>query len=174
MQPLAARHPWRFDIPLLLSTSLVLLALGLTMPAMQIRTLIFWVDQYSIISNIQNLYQHGKVPAATALMLCSIVYPVLKIGVLFFLWLAPFPATARRRLVRLLRLLGRWSLLDVLAVTVIVAGSRTLGFLVDARPLPGIYVYGVAILVLMIATVLMDRLTRHGPRGRRAVREPGR
>ena len=174
MQPLAARHPWRFDVPLLLSISLVLLARGLTMPAMEIRTLIFWVDRESIISNIQNLYLHGKLPAAIALAGCSIVYPVLKISVLFFLWLAPFPATWRRRLVRLLRLLGRWSLMDVLAVTAIVAGSRTLGFLVDVRPLGGIYVYGVSILLLMIATVLMDRLARHGRRRGRAVRRSGR
>jgi uncharacterized paraquat-inducible protein A len=162
MQPLAAQHPWRFDIPLLLSISLVLLARGLTMPAMEIRTLIFWVDQYSIISNIQNLYAHGKRPAAVALTLCSIAYPMLKIGALFFLWLAPFPATWRSRCVHLLRMLGRWSLLDVLVVTAIVAGSRTIGFLVDAGPLPGIYVYGGAIIVLMIATVLMDRLAQHG------------
>ena len=174
MQPLAARHPWRFDIPLLLSISLVLLARGLTMPAMEIRTLIFWVDQYSIISNIHNLYEHGKIPAAAALALCSIAYPVLKIAVLFFLWLAPFPETWRRRFVHLLRMLGRWSMLDVLAVTAIVAGSRTLGFLVDADPLPGIYVYGFSILVLMIATMMVDRLAWHGRRGGRAVRQPGR
>ena len=173
MQPLAARHPWRFDVPLLLSISLVLLARGLTMPAMEIRTLIFWVDQYSIITNIQNFLRHGKVPAAATLAACSIAYPVLKISALFFLWLTPFPVTWRRRLVHLLRLLGRWSLLDVLAVTAIVAGSRTLGFLVDVKPLPGIYVYCLAILMLMIATILMDRLAGHGRRGVRAVRQPG-
>ena len=174
MQPLAARHPWRFDIPLLLSISLVLLARGLTMPAMEIRTLIFWVDQHSIISNIQNLYEHGKVPAAVALAFCSIAYPVLKVSALFFLWLAPFPTTWRRRLVHLLRLLGRWSMLDILVVTAIVAGSRTFGFLVDANPLPGIYVYGLSIRVLMIATKMMDRLAGHGRRGGRDVRQPGR
>ena len=174
MQPLAARHPWRFDVPLLLSISLVLLARGLTMPAMEIRTLIFWVDQHSIISNIQNLYEHGKVPAAAALALCSIAYPVLKITALFFLWLAPFPTTWRRRLVHLLRLLGRWAMLDILVVTTIVAGSRTFGFLVDANPLPGIYVYGLSILVLMIATMMMDRLAWHGRRRGRDVRQPGR
>jgi uncharacterized paraquat-inducible protein A len=162
MQPLAARHPWRFDIPLLLSVSLVLLARGLTMPAMEIRTLIFWVDQYSIITNVQNLYRHGKGPAALALTLCSIAYPLLKIAALYFLWLAPFPATWRQRFVHLLRLLGRWSMLDVLAVTALVAGSRSLGFLVDATPLAGIYVYGAAIVVLMLATVMMDTLARHG------------
>ena len=34
MQSLAARHPWRLDIPLLLSLSIVLLTQGVTTPAM--------------------------------------------------------------------------------------------------------------------------------------------
>ncbi len=58
-------------------------------------------------------------------------------------------------------MLGRWSMLDVLTITVIVAGSRLVGPL-EATPLPGVYVYAAAILVLMIATVLMDRLARQG------------
>ncbi len=162
MQSLAARYPWRLDVPLLLSVSLVLLAQGLTMPAMEIRALIFWVDQYSIISNIQNLYVKGKEPAAIALAVCSVGYPSVKILALLFLWLAPFPASWRSRCVHLMRLLGRWSLVDVFAVTAIVVGSRTLGLLVDAKPLIGIYVYAASIIVLMLATVLLDRLASHG------------
>ena len=100
--------------------------------------------------------------AALALTLCSVAYPLLKIAALYFLWLAPFPAKGRRRCVHLLRLLGRWSLLDVFAVTALVTGSRSLGFLVDVAPLPGIYVYGASIVLLMIPTITMDRLARHG------------
>lgn len=162
MQSLATRYPWRFDVPLLLSISLVLLAQGLTMPAMEIRALIFWVNEYSILSNIQNLFDHHKLPAAFTLLGCSVVYPAAKILVLLFLWLSPFPAKWRHRSVRLMRLLGRWSLVDVFAVTAVVAGSRTVGFLLDARPLPGIYVYAASIFVLMMATVLLDRLASHG------------
>ena len=97
MQSLAARHPWRFDVPLLLTVSLVLLAQGLTMPALEIRALIFWRDQYSIIENIENLWDQGRVPAAVILAVCSVIYPATKIFALFFLWLAPFPAKWRRR-----------------------------------------------------------------------------
>ncbi len=162
MQSLAARHPWRIDLPLLLSVSLALLALGLTMPAMEIRALIFWVDRHSILSNIGSLYEDGKRPAALILGFCSIVYPLMKILALLFLWLAPFPSTWRSRFVMVLRLLGRWSLIDVFAVTAIVAGSRAIGFLVDARPLPGIYVYCAGIIALMTVTMLMDNLAQHG------------
>ena len=107
MQSLAARHPWRLDIPLLLSLSIVLLTLGVTTPAMEIRALIFWRSEHTILSNIQGFYLEGRYSAAIVLALCSIAYPAVKILALLFLWLTPFPAKWRRRFVRLLRLLGR-------------------------------------------------------------------
>ena len=94
------------------------------------------------------------------LTLCSVAYPLAKIVVLSALWLAPFPARGRRSIVRVMRLLGRWSLIDVIAVTMIVVGSRSIGFLVNARPLTGCYVYAASIITLMLATVLMDWLAR--------------
>ncbi len=57
-------------------------------------------------------------------------------------------------------------MLDVVAVSGIVAASRPLGFLFDARALPGIYVYAAAIIALMLATVLLDRLARNGRKAR--------
>ncbi len=162
MHSLAARHPWRLDIPLLLSISLLLLAQGLTTPAMEVRVLLVWRDEYSILSNIKFLYLHGRRPAAVALAACSVAYPAGKILALLFFWLAPFSRPWRRRIIHGLRLLGRWSLLDVLAITVFVTGSRVMGIFLDARPLPGIYIYAAAIFVLMIATVLTDRLAHHG------------
>ncbi len=157
MYSLAARHPWRLDVPLLLSVSLVLLFAGLTMPAMQITAFIFWRSEFSILENIQRLYEGNRHPAAIALAFCSVIYPAFKIALLFVFWLMPAPARWRRGCVHMLRLLGRWALLDVFAITVLVVGSRAV-FLVEAKPLMGIYVYAAAILVLMTATVLMDAL----------------
>jgi paraquat-inducible protein A len=161
MHSLAARHPWRLDIPLLLSFSIVLLAQGLTTPALEIRALFIFRDQHTVVSNIQKLHSDGRTTAALVLAGCSIVYPAVKIAVLLFLWLTPFPARWRRRLVRLIRLMGRWSMLDVFAITALVVGSRTI-LLLEARPLPGIYIYAAAVFVLMIVTVMMDRLARNG------------
>ena len=161
MYSLAARHPWRLDVPLLLSVSLVLLFQGLTMPAMQITAFIFWRSEFSILENIQRLYEGDRRPAAIALALGSVLYPAFKIALLFVLWLMPSPARWRRGCVRVLRMLGRWALLDVFAITVLVVGSRSI-FLVEAKPLTGIYVYAAAIIVLMTATVLMDTLARNG------------
>jgi uncharacterized paraquat-inducible protein A len=163
VQSLAARHPWRLDVPLLLCASLVLLAQGLTRPAMQINALIFWQEQYSILSNIARMYREGRQGPAILLAACSIAYPAFKIAAMLVLWAVPFPARSRSRIVRALRLLGRWAMIDVLAVMAIVLISRTVAFL-EARPLPGIYIYAAGIVVLMIATMMVDRLARHGRR----------
>ncbi len=161
MHSLASRHPWRLDVPLLLSASLVLLVKGLTMPALQITAFIFWRSEYTILENIRHLYEGDRRSAGIALAACSVAYPLTKIALLFALWLLPAPARWRRGCVRLLRLLGRWSMLDVVAIAALVVGSRSI-FLVKAEPLAGIYVYAAAIVVLMLATTLMDRLAGNG------------
>ena len=159
MQSLAAQHPWRLDIPVLLGLSLVLLIQGVTRPAVEINAFIFWHSEYSIITNIVHLHNEGRLAAAMILGFCSVGYPVFKILILSYLLLAPFPARWRRRLVRMLRLLGRWSMLDVMAVAAIVIGSQVV-FLVEANPLPGLYIYAASMIVLMFATILMDGVAR--------------
>ena len=163
MYSLAQRHPWRLDIPALLGLSLVLLVQGLTQPAMEMKAtflfFVLWRDEYSIVSNVIHFWHADKRQAAVILASCSIAYPLLKILTLFYLLLAPFPARFRRRLVRFLRLLGRWSMLDVMAVAAIVVGSRVI-FVLEAKPLRGLYIYVASIMVMMLATVLMDTLAR--------------
>ena len=159
IRSLATRFPRRLDVPLLLGASLVLLLSGLSMPLLETRTLLFWRDEHSIIANIVDMHKEEKLVAAVILASGCVGYPLLKIGALFFLWIVPFPARWRSRCVGLLRLLGRWSMVDVVAVAAIVLASRAIGPM-DARPLPGLYLYAAAILVLSVATVLMDRLAR--------------
>ena len=173
MRSLAQLHPWRLDVPALLGLSLVLLLQGLTQPAMEMKaTFLFftlWRDEYSILSNITHFWDEGRFEAAVILAACSVAYPVLKILTLFYLLLAPFPPRMRRGMVRFLRLLGRWSLLDVMAIAAIVLGSRVI-FVLEAQPKRGLYIYAAAIFVLMFATVLMDRLAREKRRRRREQR----
>jgi len=160
---LARRYPKRIDIPFLLITAAALLAVGITMPALETRTLFFWRDEYSIYMNILRLGREGKQAAATILAVCSIVYPAAKLLVLAYFWLMPFPHAWRFRVIRLLRLLGRWAMVDVFAITAIVLGSLAIGPL-DATPRLGLYVYAAGILTLMLASLLMDGVASKGVR----------
>ncbi|HWB18835.1 MAG TPA: paraquat-inducible protein A, partial [Phycisphaerales bacterium] len=82
-----------------------------------------------------------------------------KLGLLAFFWLFPFPATWRWRSIRLIRLLGRWGMVDVFAITAILLASQTIGPL-HATPRPGLFYYATGILTLMTTGLLMDRMAR--------------
>lgn len=160
---LARRFPRRLDIPFLLVASGVLLGVGITLPALETRTLFFWRDEYSIYMNVMDLSREGRQIAATILAACAIIYPVSKLILLGLFWLFPFPYVWRSRFIRLLRLLGRWSMVDVFAITAIVLGSLTIGPL-NASPKIGLFLYSGGIISLMLVSLLMDRLARHGSR----------
>lgn len=155
---LRRRYPRRIDIPVLLTLSAALIGLGLMLPAVETRALV-WRDEYSILLNIKQLSREGKQTAAAILTLCSIGYPVIKFTLLGFFWLFPFPPSWRWRSIQLIRLLGRWAMVDVLAMTSIVVASVTIGPL-HATPRIGLFLFAAGILCLGAAGYLMDRLAR--------------
>lgn len=139
--------------------SAVLLAIGLMLPALETRTLIFWRSESSILRNIQQLSADGKETAAAVLTACSIIYPAAKLALLAFFWLFPFPSRWRWRSIQLIRLLGRWGMVDVIAMASIVLASLTIGPL-EATPRIGLYVFAAGVLTLMLTGMLMDRMAR--------------
>jgi paraquat-inducible protein A len=145
------------DVPVLLFATGVLIISGIAMPALETRTLFFWRDEYSVLMNVVELGRDGQRTAAAILAVCSIAYPLAKLAALVWFWLMPFPDRWRSRLIRLLRLLGRWSMIDVFAITAIILGSLAIGP-IDSEPQLGLYVYAAGVLCLMVATLLMDRM----------------
>ena len=128
---------------------------------METRTLLLWRNEYSILLNLQSLSRDGKQVAAALLALCAVVYPALKLSVLAYFWLAPFPYKWRSRVIKILRLLGRWSMVDVFTVMTIILASLTIGPL-EATPQAGLYLYAAGIITLMLVSLMMDKLARYG------------
>lgn len=157
---LRRQYPRRIDIPGLIVLSAVLIGVGLTTPAVETQAL-FWRDEYSILFNVKQMSREGKHAAATIIAVCSVAYPAAKIGLLSFFWLFPFPPKWRWRSIQLVRLLGRWAMVDVFAITSIVLASLTIGPL-KATPKLGLFLYASGILCLGLAGFLMARLARPG------------
>ena len=162
---LSRRYPRRIEIPVLLVGAGCLLAAGITLPALETRTLFFWKDEYSIFMNVMQLGRDDRAVAASILALCSIIYPAAKLLTLIYFWVMPFPHTWRARLITLLRAFGRWSMVDVFAVTAIVLASLTIGPL-EAEPKIGLFCYAAGIITLMFAGLLMERIAMKGGRRR--------
>jgi uncharacterized paraquat-inducible protein A len=155
---LRRRFRKRIDIPVLLLASAGLISAGLLTPAVTTEAL-FWRDEYSILLNVRQMSEDGKHTAAVVITLFSVVYPAVKLALLTFFWLFPFPAKWRWRSIQLIRLLGRWGMVDVFAVVAIVLASMAIGPL-KATPQLGLFLYAAGMLCLMFTGLLMDRMAR--------------
>ena len=144
-------------VPLVLLAAVTLLLMGLSTPVVRIEKFFFFDDEYSVVGGIANLFDHGNPALATIVLLFSIVFPVLKLAAVAWAWVWPLEIDARRRLLRWTALLGRWSMLDVFVVAVIVVLLQS-SFLGRAEPRPGIYIFAAAIALSMLSALLVEHL----------------
>lgn len=160
---LQSEHPWRLDIPLLIAASAVTLCFGLTEPVVRISSALYSDSNYSVIGGFTEFWRGGDYLIALLIFVFSAVFPVFKLAAMSWLWFAPTVRERRRRNLRIIEPLGKWSMLDVMVV-ILFAGAVKLGLIADATILGGAYVYGAAILMSMVAAVLMGAIAGPEPR----------
>jgi len=129
---------------------------------------IFDEEQDTIMSGVLVLLQSGSWPIAVLVFIASIVVPLLKIialsVVLFSAWRrSPRYRTQQSELFRMVEFIGRWSMLDVYAISLLVT-------LVQIRSLASVAVgwgalaFGaVVVLTLFAARTFDERLLWDSP-----------
>lgn len=120
------------SLPLLLMAALACLVAGLTLPVMEVRH--FWVfrGSYSIFDGILLLLHEGDILIASVITAFSIVVPALKIMVLLGVWQGMRRGRpVSGRLMAVLETIGKWSMLDVFVVALLVFSAKASTF-VDA------------------------------------------
>jgi paraquat-inducible protein A len=117
----------------------------------------------TILSGVVYLLLHDSWPLALIVFVASVVVPVVKIAILVYLLLSVQLRSARRpldrsRLYRFTEFVGRWSMVDVFVVTVLVALVQ-LGRVADIEAGDGaLYFAGVVILTMLAAKTFDPRL----------------
>lgn len=126
----------------------------------------------TILEGVAIFWKKGDYPIATVIFVASVLIPVLKIIALFWLCAAasgkvhPSPA-ALSRVYWITELVGRWSMVDVFVVAVMVALVQ-LGALMTITPGPAAVAFGGVVVSTMIAAMsfdprlLWDQLDRGG------------
>ncbi len=156
-------NPRRVDVPIGAVLAAALLGLGLALPVMSIKKLVFWKDDYSIVAGVIALWDEGYFALSAIIGAFSIVFPVFKIGAMIGIWFAPIRAEVRRRWLWWLAALGRWSMLDVFVVALTIVLTRANAF-ADVSPRAGLYVFAGAVVLTTIVSIEMDRLAKKGTR----------
>lgn len=136
--------------------ALVLFPSAVTLPIMRIEEMGHSTDA-SIWSGSLGLLRGGDVFVGAVVFLCSIVFPLLKLGGLIAITMGrhALERHTRRWSWRVVDLTGRWGMLDVLLVAVVVAWVKV-GDLVTIEPGPAAFAFTTVVLLSLVATALFD------------------
>lgn len=114
----------------------------------------------TILSGVIYFIRSGSWPIAVVIFIASILVPLLKIAVLACLLVSvqrrsTFRPVDRTRLFRITELVGRWSMLDIFVVTVLVA-LVNLGALATIQAGPAAPFFAAVVVLTMFAAMSFD------------------
>ena len=141
----------RFLLAIAIVGASVCLALGISLPIIKLTKFLFFTTEHSLISTVSALLASGQVFLGVTVLVFSIVLPVLKL--LYLLLLSTLPQhelTRAARQLRALEWLGKWSMHDVLVLSLTIFFIKSQG-VYDASSLNGVYFFTTAILFMMLA-----------------------
>lgn len=142
-----------------LSLAMLLLIPANTLPIMNI-LLFNRGDPSTIIGGVALLVHHGIYAIAAVVFIASFVVPLGKVISIIVLLLSVqfrWPMSTRRRIAvyRVVEFLGRWSMLDIFVVAVMV-GLVQLGQTAAVLPGMGATAFGAAVILTMLSSMSFD------------------
>jgi paraquat-inducible protein A len=117
-------------------------------------------DENTIMSGVLELIQNDLWPLAIIVFSASIILPLLKLcGLTWMLWATRMRSRAalvgRTRFYRMIDVVGRWSNIDVFAVSVLIAALR-FGALTEVYAGAGLVAFASVVIITMLATSAFD------------------
>ena len=158
--PASPNSPSTVAVPALLVAALLLFLTGVFFPFFHVTK--FWVfnDAVSVVSGIITLFHEGEYFLFAVLSLFTLVFPVVKLGLLTVIWLEREHDLARvRRLHRMVEHAGRWSMLDVFVVAILIVTMKSAA-VAEIHIGLGLYLFTISVIATQIASGWIDRLIR--------------
>ena len=114
----------------------------------------------TIMSGVITLVGHGMLPIAAVVFIASILVPTFKlVGIALLLYSVQRhqPMTARQRILmyRFIEWIGRWSMLDIFVIAILVAVVK-FGSLASVEPGPGAVAFASVVILTMLAALTFD------------------
>ena len=136
-----------------------LLLTGLLSPVITLTKFVLIENTFSVLSGVIELLKEGKLFLFLLITGFSIVLPVLKLWILYRL-VSKSAATEKsvRKLLHWMHLYGKWSMLDVFVVAILVVAVK-LGAIADVEMRFGLYAFAASVLLTMYVTSSIVGLT---------------
>lgn len=136
----------------------VLFVVGVTGPTLTVQKFIVAEHTFSIVEGIVGFWRNQQWFVLVVVALFSLCFPVLKIIALIGVWFAPArDRQGLKRWVEMIDRLGRWSMLDVFVVAVLVASVK-LGAVANVSLHAAIYAFAACVLLTMAASHWTGRI----------------
>lgn len=148
----AARLRW------LIGLNMLCLIVGLFAPMLTIEKFIVLENSFSVVSGVFELLKEGQWLLFMLLAAFSIILPLLKIFVLYHLVARTATATHYQQHLGRMHDYGKWSMLDVFVVAVLVVALK-LGYVFDVEVHIGLYAFAIAVLLTMFITARVIKLS---------------
>jgi paraquat-inducible protein A len=117
-------------------------------------------DPSTIMSGVIQLMQHGMYPIAIVVFVASILVPTFKLiglGLLLFSVQRRQPLSAQQRIImyRFIEFIGRWSMLDIFVIAILVAVVN-FGRIASVEANLGAVAFASVVILTMLAAVTFD------------------
>ena len=146
----------RYGPGLIVLVAAICLVLGLFLPSLEFRRFFLLSERHSLVGVVMALFAAREYFLAIVLGVFSVLFPAVKLLVLGHLSLGRIEGRGMpAATVRLAGFFGRWSMLDVLVLALVVFAIKGSG-LADAFALPGIWFFALAALLSIAASRLLE------------------
>ncbi|MCU7939999.1 MAG: paraquat-inducible protein A [gamma proteobacterium symbiont of Bathyaustriella thionipta] len=140
--------------------TLVLFLISLISPLFTLEKFYFFSNTVSLFSALLSLIDKGHLFLFLIIFIFSILFPVFKLAVILYLWNSHAGAIVQR-LLRLIHQFGKWSMLDVLVVALMVVSIK-FDAVADMQIHYGLYLFlGSVILSMLISAASTRFLENH-------------
>jgi len=165
-----AKHSVRFDrgsktreiarsamvINLLISISFLLFMLGIFSPLMTVKKWLIFENTFSILSGLVEWFNAGQYFLFIIVMVLSLGVPLAKMFLLIVVInTSSWPASKRQRIIHWLSLVGKWSMIDVFIVAIVIVVGKFRG-MAEVEVHYGLYAFTASVALIHIATCCME------------------
>jgi paraquat-inducible protein A len=142
----------------MLVVSLVFFIAGIFRPFTSVTKLWLFENQISVFAGLVTLWKASELFLFLILFVFTVVFPFVKINAMLVLWLKPGLGHAQsQQLFKFVAHLGKWSMLDVFVVAILVLTVKS-GGLASIKVQDGFFLFFASVMLTQVASLWTGRV----------------
>ncbi len=141
---------------LLISSSVVLFIFGTFSPLMTVKKWFIFENTFSLLSGLMQFFYAGQYALFVIVALFSLVVPLAKMTLVAVVTnTSSWTESGKHRMIHWLSLVGKWSMMDVFIVAILVVVGKFHG-VAEVKIHNGLYAFAASVILIHIATCLIE------------------